>query len=111
MDITETKVITMRGMIKWKPFNTLLKESDIIEIEQKKQLINKPTLMTDRINYINETLIEALKNNLNTNIEYFSHGMLKTTNGKIDKLNTLEKYILINKTRIYFKNLINIKIL
>lgn len=101
----------MRGMIKWKPFNTLLKERDIIEIEKKKSLIEKPIIMIDRINYINDTLIEAIKYNLDVKIEYFSHGMLKNTIGKIEKTNTQEKYILINKTRIYFKNLINIKTL
>lgn len=104
-------MITTRGMIKWKPFNTLLKENDILELEKKKNLITKPIIMTDRINYINETLIEATTYNLEVQIEYFSKGILKRITGIIEKTNTIEKYILINKTRIYFKNLINIKIL
>lgn len=101
----------MRGMIKWKPFNSLLKDSDILEIERKKALISKPIIMEDRINSINDIIKEANCNNLNVNILFFSHGMLKRVSGKIEKVNVNEKYILINKTRIYFKNLINAQIL
>ena len=43
----------MRGMIKWKPFNSLLKENDILEIEKNKTLITKPVIMEDKINSIN----------------------------------------------------------
>ena len=38
-----------RKMIKWKPFNTLLKYKDILEIEKKRQLVDKPVIMEDRI--------------------------------------------------------------
>ncbi len=101
----------MRGMIKWKPFNSLLKENDILEIEKNKTLITKPVIMEDKINSINYTIKEAINNNNDIYILYFYHGMIKRLYGKINKVNIYEKYILINQTRIYMKNLIDIQIL
>ena len=43
----------MRGMIKWKPFNSLLKDSDIYELERQKMLVSKPIIMEDIVIYIN----------------------------------------------------------
>lgn len=100
----------MRGMIKWKPFNSLLKDNDIFEIERKKMLVSKPIIMEDRINLINDIIKEAVSSDLDVSILFFYHGMLRKVNGKIDKVNVYEKYILINKARIYFKNLIDVSI-
>ena len=55
----------MRGMIKWKPFNSLLNKNDIQEIIKKKTLIQKPIIMEDKILEINNTLIESINNNSN----------------------------------------------
>lgn len=101
----------MRGMIKWKPFNSLLKDSDILDIERKKMLESRPIIMEDRINSIDETIREAISNKLDVSVLFFSHGMLKRFNGKILEVNVYEKYILISKTRIYFKNLIDLQVL
>ena len=38
-----------RKMVKWKPFNTLLKYKDILDIERNRNLIDKPVIMEDRI--------------------------------------------------------------
>lgn len=97
-------------MVKWKPFNTLLKYSDILEIEKKKSLMEKPIILEDKINEINLTLNNAITNNLSVSIKYFNKGRLLYINGIIEKVYTNEKYILINKTRIYFENIINITI-
>ena len=51
----------MRGMIKWKPFNTLLNNKDINEIIKTRNLAQKPIIMEDRIIEINNDLNEALK--------------------------------------------------
>ena len=96
----------MRGMIKWRPFNSLLNNKDIKEIEKNRLKITKPIIMEDRIIEINEILTNALNNNLNIKIKHYSIKSLKITTGKIEKINIIEKYILINKTRIYFKNII-----
>lgn len=100
----------MRGMIKWKPFNSLINNNDINNLIKEKSKISKPIILEDRINEINYTLTNAINNKLNVEIKYFNI-MLKQITGVPEKVNLLEKYILINKTRIYFKDLINIRIL
>ena len=92
----------MRGMIKWQPFSTMLTKKDIINIEKNRQEIIKPTLEEDKIIEINEILIKSIKNCNYIKITYFKLGILYNITG------TIEKYILINSTRIYLKNIINI---
>ena len=101
----------MRGMIKWKPFNTLIKSSDIVLLAKQKEIEKKPIIAEDRIESINYTLKEAIENNLTVEIKYWKIRELKLTIGKILKINLEEKYILINNFRIYFKNVININII
>lgn len=101
----------MRGMIKWKPFNTLINDRDINEIINFRLRENKPTIMEDKITEINNILLLSINKTLNLEIKYWHINLLKTITGNIKKINTNEKYILINQTRIYFKDLINIKIL
>lgn len=101
----------MRGMIKWKPFSTLLTSKDIKEISNARLLTTKPILMEDKITELEFIIKKSISNNLEIEIKYWSINTLKLIIGKIDKINKLEKYILINNTRIYFKNIININIL
>ena len=101
----------MRGMIKWKPFNTLLNNKDINEIIKTRNLVQKPIIAEDRIIEINNDLNEALNNNKTLKIKYFNEGELKTITGNIQNINTKEKYILVNNIRIYFKNLIKTDII
>ena len=101
----------MRGMIKWKPFNSLLNNKDYEDIEKKRNIITKPSIAKDKIIEIDYILKESIKYKKMVEIKYFSVNDLKYTRGTIEKLDTYEKYILINKTRIYFKNIINLKII
>jgi len=97
----------MRGMIKWAPFNNLIKASDIKEIEKNLKKQEKPTIMEDLIYEIDNILNLAIEKELTINIKYWHLNTLANINGKISKYNKIEKYILINNTRIYFKNIIN----
>lgn len=99
-----------RKMIKWKPFNTLLKYKDILDIERNRSLIDKPVIMEDRIIKIDNLLKEVNENTL-VKVKYFNKGILFYITGKIKKVNEIEKYILINNTRIYYKNLIDIEVI
>lgn len=101
----------MREMIKWKPFNTLLKNNDIDLILKEKEKMNKPIISKDRINEIDYVLKEAISYNKTIEVKYWNAGSLKYVTGVINKINTNEKYILINNRRMYFKNIINIKII
>lgn len=97
-----------RKMIKWKPFNTLLKYKDILGIERNRSLIDKPVIMEDRIIKIDNILKDVNENTL-VKVKYFNKGVLFYITGNIKKVNEIEKYILINNTRIYYKNLIDIE--
>ena len=99
-----------RKMVKWKPFNTLLKYKDILDIERNRNLIDKPVIMEDRIIKIDNILKDANENTL-VKVKYFNKGILFYITGNIKKVNKIEKYILINNTRIYYKNLIDIEII
>ena len=96
----------MRGMIKWKPFNSIISKKDLIEIETK--INNEKITDTNYIIKIDNTIKTSLQYNLDVTIKYFKNGKLYNITGKIEHINIIEKYILINNNRIYFKNLINI---
>lgn len=99
-----------RKMVKWKPFNTLLKYKDILDIERNRSLIDKPVIMEDRIIKIDNLLKDVNENTL-VKVKYFNKGVLFYITGNIKKVNEIEKYILINNTRIYYKNLIDIEVI
>lgn len=101
----------MRGMIKWKPFNTLLNNRDINKIIMIRNKVEKPIIMEDRITEIDNLLKVAINENKEIRVKYFDKGELKYINGNIRNINTIEKYILINSIRIYFKNLIRVDII
>ncbi len=99
-----------RKMVKWKPFNTLLKYKDILDIERNRSLIDKPVIMEDRIIKIDNILKDANENTL-VKVKYFNKRILFYITGNIKKVNEIEKYILIYNTRIYYKNLIDIEVI
>lgn len=100
-----------RGMIKWKPFNTLLNSNDIKEIELNRSKISKPIIMEDRINEINSILVNAYNNHLSIKVKHYNNGFLFYKSGFIKSINAYEKYILMDNIRIYFKNIINVSYL
>lgn len=101
----------MRGMIKWKPFNTLLRTSDILLLSKQKEIEEKPSISKDRIIKINRILKEAIENKLGVQIKYWHINKIIYMKGKIEKINAIEKYILVNNYRMYFKNIIDINII
>ena len=99
-----------RKMVKWKPFNTLLKYKDILDIERNRSLIDKPVIMEDRIIKIDNILKDANENTL-VKVKYFNKGVLFYITGNIKNVNEIEKYILIDRFRIYFRELIKIEVI
>ena len=86
----------MRGMIKWKPFNALLNNTDINDILKKRNMITNPIIMEDRIIEIDNLLKIAINENKIIKIKYFDKGKLKYISGNIRNINLIEKYILIS---------------
>ena len=44
-------------------------------------------------------------------VKYFNKGMLLYKEGYVSKIDTIEKYILIDRFRIYFRELIKIEVI
>ena len=101
----------MRDMVKWKPFNTLLKNGDIDLIEKEKSIVTKPIITKDKILEIDYTLKEAIKFNKTIEIKYFHINRILYISGIITKINVNEKYIFINNKKIYFKEIINVHLI
>lgn len=97
-----------RGMIKWKPFNTILNSNDLNEIDLNRNKIDKPIILEDKIKEINDILINAYNNHISIKIKYYNNGYLFYKKGFIKNINKYLKYILIDNIRIYFKNIIDI---
>ena len=98
-----------KNMIKWKPFYSIPGLNKIIkEIEEEKNYKYVPSLSDDLIFDINQKLINSIENKSNISIKYIKNGMLYYKNGVIEKIDTIQKYILISNIRIYFNEIIKI---
>ena len=99
----------MRKMIKWKPFYSIKGLDNIIyENTLQNSKITKPTILNSEV--INYNLQTAINENLKIIIKYFDYGFLKIIEGKIEKIDLIYKYLIIDSKRIYFKNIITLDI-
>lgn len=95
----------------WLPFYTFNNQANIKnEVETEKELISKPQILEDRINEINNTLIYSYKNNLYIKVKYFEYGTIKYYFGFIKKIDLINKFLIIENKRLYFKNILKIDI-
>lgn len=100
----------MRKMIKWKAFYSIPELSKVVdELEDKKNKVEKPTLLPDAYEEMNYNLETALNKNQIIEIKYFKNGMFKTKSGNIKKIDPINKYLIIDNERIYFKNIIKLQ--
>ena len=98
-----------RGIIKWRPFNSLGNTSKMILASNKqKTRISMPILSEDQVYEINDK-IKCSLNNL-VNIKYYQNGYLYEINGTIKKIDAINKYLYINNKRIYFRFIVKFKI-
>ena len=77
-----------RKMVKWKPFNTLLKYKDILDIERNRSLIDKPVIMEDRIIKIGgkEIAADPAEENIISIKTLLSNGFKKKSDGDYRKI-------------------------
>ena len=99
-----------RGMVKWAPFNSVINGSEILkEIKFEKNKVAKPILSEEQIRELEEKIITAYSGNILTSIYFYKNGHINIINGRITKLDSVNKIIIIdNKSKIYFNNIINI---
>lgn len=97
----------LRKMIKWKPFYALPGQENIIkELLNEKEKQERPTILNSE--EVDFNLRNALENNSSVNIKYFDYGFIKNIVGKISSVDKINKYLVINGKRIYFKNILRI---
>lgn len=99
-----------RGIIKWQPFNSVTPSSSIInKIIKEKQKINKPILSEEQFENIQNSLLEAYNNEIQTNIEYYKNGIILKESTIIKILDLSHNRIILNTNKIiYFNQIIKI---
>ncbi len=95
--------------IKWAPFNSVINDTKIKnEIIKKQSKINKPTLSEDQIIVLNDKIFEAYTNHIKVNIFIFNSNTITKLTGFINSINISKKYIIFNKSHIFFNQIIKI---
>lgn len=99
-----------RGTVKWAPFNSVIDGNQILkEIKFEKSKIQKPILSDEQISDLEEKIITAYTQNIKISLYFYKNEHINTIDGKITKLDSVNKLIIINNTtKMYFNNIIDI---
>lgn len=98
---------TQRGMKKWQPFNALEHYSDYLSSTfEEKEKIQKPVLSLEQIEEINNSL--TIYNHDEVEITHYKQGKILKITGIINKIDIANQVLMINKTKIFFTNLLKI---
>ncbi|MEK4841800.1 YolD-like family protein [Staphylococcus sp. FSL W8-0271] len=85
-----------RGMKKWLPMATIPEQYERLEqYIQDQNKIEKPLLSEDQIENINDTLASKVIDNTLAKIQYFANGYIKSVQGIIHKVDTLDSVLYI----------------
>ncbi|HHZ9744023.1 TPA: YolD-like family protein [Staphylococcus aureus] len=85
-----------RGMKKWLPMATIPEQYERLEqYIQGQNKIEKPLLSEDQIENINDTLASKMIDNTLAKIQYFANGYIKSVQGIIHKVDTLDSVLYI----------------
>jgi hypothetical protein len=85
-----------RGIIKWAPFDALVGYGAMIrELKLRLGKRDKPVLSDDQFVELNQRLHMAFYQESEISITYYDQGYLKTTFGKIKKIDTVAKVIIL----------------
>ncbi|HCV0717056.1 TPA: YolD-like family protein [Staphylococcus aureus] len=85
-----------RGMKKWLPMATIPEQYERLEqYIQDQNKIEKPLLSEDQIENINDTLASKMIDNTLAKIQYFANGYIKSVQGIIHKVDTLDSVLYI----------------
>lgn len=98
-----------RGYIKWEPFNSVISDKVILnDLSNKRNIVEKPTLSEDQINYLNDYIFEAYTNHLKVNLYIYNNFKIIKLIGFINNINITKKYITFNKNHIFFNQILKI---
>ncbi|MCF7923927.1 MAG: YolD-like family protein [Candidatus Izimaplasma sp.] len=86
-----------RGIIKWAPFNALNGYSTMLkEMKFRTRKNKKPILSDDEYQTLNLNIQQAIRENLEVEIEYYENGYIKYGFGKIKKLDFIHKLLILS---------------
>ena len=101
-----------RGMIKWQPFNAVINSNDIIkDINKEMGKTNIPMLSQDILQKIEQDILMAYYSNSIIELTYFSNGYLYKIKKKIKKIDSIYKRIYLDNSCLFFKQIIDTKII
>lgn len=96
-----------RGMKKWAPYKSLDSQADYIrKMHYEKSMIQKPLLMEDDANRINEIL--SSYNGQDVTVSFYRNGHIYSEIGTISYLSQTYMYLIINSIRIQFRDLVGL---
>ncbi len=99
-----------RGFIKWKSFESLVPNKEIIKAIEENKKCNKPVLFPEEISILNDSLIEAYYNQDLIQLTYYEKGKIKIITDTIKKINPNSKIIELGcKKKLYFKQIIHLR--
>lgn len=98
--------MTNRGYKKWKPFNSVVSSSDLIN---KKNLISFPNPSKDEILEYEELLKKSLYLKVDITIKYLEGNTIKEITDHVIKFDQLKKNIILSSKTINFRQIYNIK--
>ena len=98
-----------RGMMKWAPYQSLVDQATSLALMRKrKNRIPKPSISSDQAAEINEILVNYQGESVSAT--YWFDGSLFEAHGTIRRIDTLFAYLLLEDTKIEFRNLIRLRI-
>ena len=88
-----------RGMKKWAPYKTLKEQwSSLNEIEDKTQVSSKPELSEDKMEEINEILVNYYGQTVE--VSYFKRGYVYKEKSAIKKIDAYERKLYLSNGKI-----------
>ena len=100
-----------RGMIKWQPFNSVINTNKIVTLlEKERNYIIKPSLSEEQLIELNNKVLDAFYSKIKIKIKYYFNGVIYEKKGTITSINNNSKFIVINKEKINFSQILDIKI-
>lgn len=99
-----------RGIIKWAPFDALNGFHETIEAyKYEKGKKDRPILLEDKLNRLDELLKEAIENRVEIQIYYYFDGYIKNIYGHVKKLDRNYRYMILdNGIRLALDDIVNI---
>jgi len=102
-----------RGIIKWAAFDALNGYHSMLkEMQHRLGKKEKPLLSEDDYDTINRNIQEAITEQKEIELKYYSDGYIKTTYGLVKKLDFVSKsVILMTKEQIFAEDIVAIEVL